>query len=48
MPFCKRMGIETHRHMGRFLIGDQVHQGIGKSKLGVGIPAFGSNTGIAN
>jgi hypothetical protein len=42
------MGIKTHGHMGRLLIVEEINQGIGKSKLGIGVFALGSDARIAN
>ena len=40
MSFRRRVRVKANRHVRRFLLGDQFHQGIGKSKLGVCILSF--------
>ena len=40
MPFGWGMRIKTNSHMGGLLFVDQVNQGIGKPKLGIGVSSF--------
>ena len=46
-PFCRCMGIETHSHVRRFLLGNDLNKCIGKTKLGIGIAAGAGQSRVA-
>jgi hypothetical protein len=48
MPFRWRFGVKTNRHMGWLLFVQQVDQGIGKSKLRIGILSLTGNAGVSD
>jgi hypothetical protein len=41
------MCVKAHRHVGRLLVIDEVYQGIGKPKLGIGITSLAGYAGVA-
>jgi hypothetical protein len=42
------MGIETHGHMGGLLVIDEFENGVGETKLGIGISSLAGDTWIAD